>query len=139
MKSVTKIILLALVTPLLFSCSNPDIPKVCTQQFVMHNLTVLSPGGEPADSVQIIVSNKATSDIYDVCGSSLCEETPADGQYIILHDGFFGKIDSDGETIVVHGEKGDRSFTEQFIFGDDGCHIQKIAGPDSVYLRVNKS
>lgn len=127
---------LAFVTPLLFSCSNPKVAKVCTQQFAIHNLTVLTPDGEPADSVQITVSNKATGNIYDVCDSSLCEETATDGVYVIFHDGFFGKIDSDGEKIVVHGEKGGRSFTEQFIFGDDGCHIRKVAGPDSVYLQV---
>lgn len=138
MKKITKIILLALAAPLLFSCSNPGDPgRVCTAEFVTHTLTVLTPDAEPADSVQITVSNKATGNTYDVCEPSICDETPDDGTYVIFHDGFLGKVDSDGEEIVVRGTKGDKGFTEEFIFKDDGCHIRKIAGPDSVYLQMN--
>lgn len=122
------------------SCSNPQDPgRVCTAVFITHTITVLTPDDEPADSVQITVLNKETGNEYDVCNSTICDEPPRSNPYIIFHDGFLEKVDSDGEEVIVRGAKGDKSFTEQFTFRDDGCHIRKVAGPDSVYLQVNKS
>ncbi|HEX6981699.1 MAG TPA: hypothetical protein VF181_02965 [Balneolaceae bacterium] len=139
MSTTRKIILLILALPLLSSCSNPEISEVCTGIFITHTLTVLTPEGEPADSVQITVSNKETGNEYDVCNPTICDEPPRSNPYVIFHDGFSEKVDSDGEEIIVRGTKGDKGFTEQFTFRDDGCHIRKVAGPDSVYLQVNKS
>lgn len=128
-------LLLILASCFILSCSTDSDSRVCTGEFVVHYLTVLTPGDEPADAVQIEVSNKETGEIYNVCeDDSICGPGEEDGRYVIFHDGFLGEVNSDGEEVIVEGFQADSSFTEEFVFGDDGCHIQKYEGPDQVYL-----
>lgn len=114
-------------------CSPFEGPFVCTDEFVMYSVTVLDPTGEPADSVQIEVSNKETGNIYDVCEGNLCNEIHT-GTYTIMHDGFFGDISKSGEKILVEGTKEDLQFKEEYAFRSGDCHIEKLAGPDTVSL-----
>ena len=59
------------------------------------------------------------------------------GTHIIFHDGFIDRID-EGEdaTVVVEGMRGELSFTQEFVFTNDGCHVAKVSGPDTVTLQA---
>ncbi|MGM0545163.1 MAG: hypothetical protein ACQEST_00445 [Bacteroidota bacterium] len=132
MRNLFPIFCLAL---LLQFCSSNQQPKICTDEFVMLSVTVLDQNNELADSVDIQVTNKSGT-IYD-CDEYLCQETSM-GTYSIMHDGLREEISDQKEIIIVEGNKDDFRFREDFQFRDDGCHVQKIAGPDTVTLQSNE-
>lgn len=112
------------------SCT--EHPVACTDEFVTSAVTVLDPAGEPADSVQIEITNKESGDIYP-CDEYLCRKQQT-GSYIIMHDGLREEISMISETIIVEGIKEELQFRETFRFRAGKCHIEKIAGPDTVSL-----
>lgn len=118
-------------------CSQPQNsqPKVCTDEFVIHSVTVMNPDNTPADSVQITVTNKESGNTYP-CGEYLCQKFH-DDSYIIMHDGFLEDLSSTGEIIVVKGKKDSMQFSEEFTFQGGDCHVEKLAGPDTVSLTSN--
>src|SRR5699024_4942977 len=89
----------------------------------------------PADSVQIQVTNEETGQIYNNCSEeqNVCAGGN-NGRYTIMHDGFHGKISTEGEDILVSGEKGQLQFQAKYTFRSGECHLQKLAGPDTVSL-----
>lgn len=123
---------------LLQNCSD-DLPQTCTAEFVTIDLTVLEPSGAPADSVNVIVSSANTGETYDLCSEdpSLCKIGFISGDYVIMHDGLFEEISSDQEPAIVVGIKGELSFSQKFVFRSGRCHVQKLAGPDTVSLAAN--
>lgn len=113
--------------------------RVCTLKFRTISAKVLMPGGEPADAVDISVTIGNNDQTFDPCTEVLgesCESEGFDGFYLIFHDGFMDEID-EGEdaTVVVEGMRGELSFTQEFVFTNDGCHVAKVAGPDTVRLQ----
>lgn len=137
MKQTLTLWSLMLILAFMFaSCTSDNTgERICTEEFVVHTITVLQPDGQPADSVSINVRNKESGDLYDVCQNDLCNANGQQGQYVIFHDSFQGEISKEQENIVVSGTKDSLSFTEDYSFYDDGCHVRKIAGPDTVNLQ----
>lgn len=132
MKTIKLIIFTSVVFLLFQSCSSSEGPYACTGEFVMYSLTVMGPNETPADSVQITVTNKESDKVYP-CDEYLCNERKP-GHYVIMHDGLRGKIDEERETIIVEGTKENLQFKEEFYFRGGICHVEKVAGPDTVSL-----
>ncbi|HLR25293.1 MAG TPA: hypothetical protein VK112_05460 [Fodinibius sp.] len=127
---------LPFVSIFLIQCStSPQKTEVCTQEFITYPIAVLGADGEPADSVQIQVTNEETGQIYNICSEeqNVCAGGN-NGRYTIMHDGFHGKISTEGEDILVSGEKGQLQFQAKYTFRSGECHLQKLAGPDTVSL-----
>src|SRR5699024_50843 len=127
---------LPFVSIFLIQCStSPQKTEVCTQEFITYPIAVLGADGEPADSVQIQVTNKETGQIDNICSEeqNVCAGGN-NGRYTIMHDGFHGKISTEGEDILVSGEKGQLQFQAKYTFRSGECHLQKLAGPDTVSL-----
>lgn len=138
MTRITKYIKFTLFIFFLFliqNCSQPEEPGACTDEFVMHSVTVMNPDNNPADSVDITVTNNESGEIYP-CGEYLCEEVQ-EGTYTIMHDGFLENLDEDGEIVTVEGMKDNLQFREEFEFRGGVCHVEKLAGPDTVSLSSN--
>lgn len=134
MKLLKFLFLASLAAILLQYCSpaeEPEGPTLCTDQFVMISLTVTEPDGSPADSVQLSVYNEEDDKEYS-CGEYLCSERET-GTYIIMHDGLREQL-SDEETVIVEGTKRNLQFREEFVFRPGECHVEKVAGPDTVSL-----
>lgn len=75
----------------------------------------------------------------DVCGSEGCapgsfKGNPESGSYVIIDDQFAGKINRVLD-IVVEGKSGELSFQEEFTIEDDGCHVSKRSGPETITAR----
>ncbi|MDZ7690778.1 MAG: hypothetical protein U5K69_06530 [Balneolaceae bacterium] len=122
---------------LLLSCSEVEQPVVCTEEFRIYDVTVLSPDGTPASDFQIEVRDPDNGDLYEICeGVNDCNWTQP-GTYVIMHDGFLGKISEEKETIAVTGTKENMIFEQEFEFRSGECHVEKIAGPDTVSLVSN--
>lgn len=135
MKFIKLIAFFSLLAIAYISCSSPEDPVVCTQQFVTIPLEVLEPSGEPADSVDITVVSKEDGDTLEICADeSISPCHGVNGTYIIMHDGFHGEISEDREDVVVTGTKGALYFKEDFAFRSGVCHVEKVAGPDTVSL-----
>lgn len=132
---LNKIISSLLLFPLfLHGCSQPESPGACTDEFVTHSVTVHNQNGEPADSVNIQVTNEIGTS-FD-CDEYLCQETLV-GTYIVMHDGLKERISDSKETFIVVGMKDELQFNEDFVFRSGECHVEKIAGPDTVSLTSN--
>ncbi|WP_157621278.1 hypothetical protein [Salisaeta longa] len=105
---------------------------LCTAEFVTYTVRVVTPAGQPADSVQIEVRNASTGARYDVCGGLSPCHNPEDGQYTIFHDGVdVGPFPTE---VVVTGRKGDLGFRATYVFRQGQCHVRKLAGPAQVTL-----
>lgn len=135
MRFIRLLLLLGIVSLTIQFCDNPEAPGTCTDEHVMYDLTVLNLDGEPADSVDITVQSQESGKVFPVCEQGYCDHTKP-GNYIIMHDSFMEELSNDGEVVLVEGTKAEREFEQEFIFqGSDGCHVAKIAGPDTVSLQ----
>lgn len=122
------------------SCSQSISPRVCTAQFVVHQVTVLDTGGEPADSVEIDITDRDTGETFNPCESDAfdCAAEGFEGNYTLIHDGYFEESEEGREfRLYVMGRKNQTSFEADYTFRNDGCHIRKVAGPDSVQLEAS--
>jgi hypothetical protein len=133
MRDIVWITFLILILLLFQYCSNSEPPYVCTNEFVTYTITVLEPNGEPADSVEIEVTNKQTGKEYDICEDFSCRGINS-GTYTIMHDGFFGELSETKEIVLVEGTKDDLHFSKDYAFRSGPCHVEKLAGPDTVSL-----
>lgn len=115
---------------LIAGCDSP--PTACTEEFVAYSVQVLSPKGEPADSVAIGVRNADTETDYNVCADNLCRQDRENGHYIIFHDGL--EVSPSGNHVVVTGQKDSLTFGANYIFRQGECHVRKESGPEQVTL-----
>ena len=115
------------------ACEEMVKPGICTTQFVTSEVSVLNDEGNLVSGVTIEVKIKETGEILIPCGTNLDCEFPS-GVYTVFHDGFMDKVSKNGDKIIVSGTKENLSFSQEFTFGKDDCHIYKLAGPDSVII-----
>lgn len=131
------LILLAVVLLITSCLQSPSSPRVCTAQFVVHQVNVLNAEGEPADSVDINITNRDTGEAFNPCESEAfdCAGEGFEGYYTLIHDGYFEESE-EGRIfrLRVTGQKNLASFEADYTFRNDGCHIRKVSGPDSVTL-----
>lgn len=85
-----------------------------------------------------------TEKIVEVCDNILgnCEQDapagyPEEGIYFIYHDGLRDEISGKKSKILAEGSNEEVSFQEEFLIGDNGCHVFKTAGPDTVFVELN--
>ena len=141
LKSI-KSLFIGIIVVLFYSCSetNTALDRPCSLEFRVYTATVLNPAGEPADSVDIQITINSTGKTFDPCTEVYgdnCDKEGGEGYYVIFHDGFDEEMPTNKEFVTVEGSKGDLGFSEVFTFGYDGCHVQKIDGPNRVSLKVN--
>lgn len=144
MKLHLNIILCILVGAFLAGCDlwNERNNVACTLEFMSYNLTVLTESGEPVEDAEIQIRNKESGETYEPCVNHdvyTCEYQGYEGHYTIFHDGF-QELTEPNKTIslVVLGSKGDRVFSAEFSFLNDGCHIIKKSGPNTVRLYTSR-
>lgn len=148
MESLKRVSILFLALVYLFSLISCDsgqspIGRVCTDELRIIGISVFSMNKEPIVLHQFTITNLETGRVLNICESmgSNCENGKPYGQvekgnYIIFHDGLRDEISGDKSTILVEGSNDDVSFQEEFVIGDDGCHVFKDAGPDTVFVEV---
>lgn len=118
---------------LFFACDESVKPVICTAQFVTSEITVQNENSDLISGITIEVKLKETGEILDTCESKQnCEQTV--GVYTIFHDGLMNKVGKNGEKVIVSGTKENLTFSQEYIFGKNDCHIFKIAGPDTLII-----
>lgn len=134
MKPLRTLFILLLCAFFLQYCDSLKGPDACTEEFVIHEITVLDTTGQPADSVDITVSNLDADEPYEICNDSYCDEDSLSNPYTIMHDGLMDEISRDKEEVLVTGSREELSFEEEYEFRNNSCHVEKLAGPDTVSL-----
>jgi len=129
-KNTYRLLVAATVSVAFGACILTDDMILCSDEFVSVQFRVVDVSGEPQDSFAVTVRNARTGEVY-----SVRQPHSGEGVYHALDDGFMDRIRGIAP-LIVHGERGDREFDASFLMGvdEDGCHIQKVAGPDTVVV-----
>jgi hypothetical protein len=122
------IVLLALAA----CADDPASQCVCTEEFRVFSVAVLDDASQPVSDAQLTVTNLRTG--RDLTSGWLGQLVP--GSYVIADDGMLDEFSSDGDPVRVTGQAAAGSFTTVFVFAPDACrcHLQRVAGPDTVVI-----
>jgi hypothetical protein len=126
-------LMLVLIGAQATSCSTGFEDCVCTEEFRVYGLTVVDDDGAPVNDASLEVVNLRT----DRQLVSTFLGLPTSGTYWIVDDSMLDEFTVDGDSVEVTGTNDGLSFRTGFRFAVDecGCHVQKLAGPDTVTIR----
>ena len=112
-------------------------PLVCPDELVVVPVAVTNRTGEAFASLTVRDTVLRTRVILDVTGEHPSGGRPANGisAVIVFSDAFEDAVLPMGEPVAVAVTTGNRSASAVFKFGTDGCHVQKLAGPDTLELQ----
>ncbi len=142
---IRNLIIITLISNLVYSCSQPcdNSPDfcgdvVCTTIFAQIYIKVLFEDNRSADSVIIKTINKNDPNIIYELSYYYDQFFPNNsGVYTIFDDSFREVAFNKNLEIIVEGNRNDLSFEEEFVISSDCCHVFKVSGPDTVYLKPN--
>lgn len=148
MESLNRLSLLFLLLLSLFSLLSCDsgqspINKICTGEFKMIGVQILSMDKEPVILDEASITNVETGRVVDICEEGLgnCKNGALSGYheegfYFVFHDGVRDEIAGEKSKIQMQGSNEEINFSEEFQIGDNGCHVFKAAGPDTIFVDV---
>ena len=114
---------------------NDDKPEcVCRLKFESISVYIVDFNGKPLTNFTLTIGNERTAEHYDVK-----QPNHDGGLYTVINDSFKWRLEASGDPIFVYGEQGDTRFIADFTIGTDDCvcHVQKIAGPDTIMVDTN--
>jgi hypothetical protein len=114
---------------LVVSLASCTFATACTEEFRFITLRVEDETSQPVSGVTMSVTFQRTGEVLD-----MGLEQP-DGSYLIADDSLIGKFSSTKDVLTVAGSKADKGFQTQYDIRSDGCHIEKMSGPDVVLLK----
>jgi hypothetical protein len=114
------------------SCSTD--PLVCTDELVVLTAAVVNRTGQALPSLNVQDTVIRTGTILDVSAEHPSRDLAIEGAttVIIFSDAFKTAIRASGEPVAVALSAGNHSAIARYEFGTDGCHVQKLAGPDTL-------
>jgi hypothetical protein len=114
-------------------CADDSTPGgVCTASFATVPVTVVDGQGQPAAEASVTARLVRTG--QTLVPTTLMLTVP--GTYTLVDDGSTHLIRHSGDAVQASISKGSQSVTADYVFAvADGCHISKVAGPDTVTLR----
>ena len=114
----------------LASCDEPG-GVACTAEFRMIGLVITDKAGAPADSVDLAVTLVRT-------GELLTHTPPGpnpEGRYVVIDDGAGSKLRPSGDQLRAVATKGAADAQVDLLIDvPNGCHVHKLAGPDTLAL-----
>jgi hypothetical protein len=121
--------LVAAVLPAI-ACGGPT-GTVCTDQFVTYQVVVTNPAGAPISDANLAVTVRRT-------GQRLMAQTflmYTGGTYPLIDDGARTALRQSGDAVRVVASKAAASIEADYLFDvPGGCHVHKVAGPDTLVL-----
>lgn len=119
----------------LSACDSTETgPCRCTEEFVTVGFHAVDQSGDPVEGIEVTVTQPRTGEVLlenQDFGSS--------GYYLVASDAHRDVLLGSGEVLNVTGVKDSLQFEEAFVVGVPGdcrCHVQKFAGPDTLYLSL---
>jgi len=122
------------ISVLILSCTTDVGDCICTTEFVAHNVIVLNSSGDPVDSITTRITNSFGREF--IPHGSYLPNGPG-GRYWIIDDSYKNEFSSRPATIFFNGTKGNASVEAAFLINADDCkcHVNKVAGPDTVVIQ----
>jgi hypothetical protein len=110
-------------------------PVSCTDEFVAVTAAVNGTGQALTD-LRVHDTVIRTGAIIDITAQTPAGDLPAEGLATvpIFTDAFRNEIRPTGDAVSVVVSAGARSASARYEFGTDGCHVQKLEGPDTLVL-----
>jgi hypothetical protein len=119
------VLMLMLAPPI--GCADRAAPGACTASFAMIPLTVQNQNGALVHGLSITATVLRTDQSFTVPQGA----TP-DGRYVVYDDSFRDRIRASGDSVRIDGY-GTLQFSTGFrIDVPGGCHVRKLAGPDTI-------
>lgn len=113
-------------------CSTGDGGTACTANFAYVDAAIVDAGN------QTVVASWVVTDTVLRSGRAFAISqigTP-EGYATIFTDNNLGEVTSVGDSVRVTGAGGGKAFSATYRFGSaGGCHVQRIAGPDTIVAR----
>jgi hypothetical protein len=125
------LLLTAAVLGALTACGDdPAGQCICTEEFRVFTVAVIDDASQPLADAELTVTNLRTGRQLTSGWLGLL----APGNYVVADDGMVDEFSAEGDSVRVVGMKDGTSFSADFIFARDacGCHLQRIAGPDTI-------
>jgi len=106
-------------------------PGVCTRDFRTITAAVVDGAGQPRNDVTAVDTVRRTGAVLDVTAIS---PSIAPGFVVVFSDAFLQAVARSGDQVIVVATSGDQSSQATYLFGSDGCHVRKLAGPDTLVV-----
>ncbi len=117
------------------SCSTVEKDCICTDEYRFYLVAVVNTLGAPVDSLNVTIRDK-DGDELNVQQDS---HPFGAGKYTVLNDSFTQMFCACGtpEKIYFSASDGSRITAGEYLFNTDDCkcHINKVAGQDTLVLR----
>jgi hypothetical protein len=114
----------------LAGCDGAGGGGACTEEFAILAVRVLQPDGAPLDSAVVSSILVRTGERLPVITLGMLEP----GAYPVVDDGSLQKLRASGDVVRFAAQAGPLAATADFtIASRDGCHVSKVAGPDTVW------
>lgn len=132
-RATITVLALAISAGAMAACSNAYDPGVaCTEIFAMSSVYVRDTTGAPVTDATLRTILLRTGE--QLVPQTLALMTP--GNYVIVDDGARNTIRQSGDDLRVTGTSASGSFSADYVFDvPEGCHINKVSGPDTVTAR----
>ena len=104
---------------------------MCTALFAYVTAVAVDTDASPISGVAITDTVVRTGDGFAVPQDNAF---PA-GTVEVFSDNFIGEVRKSGDAVRVTGIAGGKGFSASYTFGSDGCHVLKLAGPDTEVVR----
>jgi hypothetical protein len=114
------------------ACNDSTGACACTEEFRYFTVTVLDDAMQPATNVTLTRTNLRTGQVLEP--GWLGDLVP--GAYLLADDGQVSRFSTSGDTLRVTGTQGGATFSADYVFAVDACrcHLQRVAGPDTVII-----
>lgn len=129
--------LIALCVILMMGCDKKVSecePRICTEIFVMANITFTKKDGTGVMVKDFSVVNMRTGDTLKNVGPAHHSLTP--GIYTVVSDNHVKELSEEGDELKISGTyeatNQSKSAMVKVTGGKCACHIHKISGPDRV-------
>jgi hypothetical protein len=129
-----RLVSLMSLAPAMTGCGTD--PFVCSDELVALTAAVVHGTGQPLTGLSVTDTVLRTGAVLEVTAGLPPSDLPAAGLPVtmIFSDEFREAILAVGDEVIVVVTAGGHSGSGRYQFGSDGCHVQKLAGPDTLVV-----
>ena len=129
-------ILAIFLISLAVSCNDDDCSSIaCTTEYRLISVSLVDSEGNAVilDSYTVVRSDTREALSFDTDVAEFNQE----GQYSIAEDQHFDQIAREGTSFIFEGIiNNEVVISENFLIGNDCCHVVKLEGPDSLTVDI---
>ena len=101
----------------------------CTDLYAAVGVSVVDASGAPVTGLESVSRFEDSGQELRLTQSGI-----ADGFYLIVDDSQLPRISKAGEAVRFDARGTRGAVAGQFLIGSDGCHVEKIDGPDTLVM-----